>query len=587
VTETIEWIAGILLPIALVAGAARAVVVRNETRYNNARRTVRRLDLWLTKRTQLITAHDRAFAVFCRLLGTFDARSVKDIGRMLVGRIGAGIYGLGIIWLRIKALPGKYRDEDRPRRFQCARKFMKIREADHESHLKADLALLKETLKTGVTYHSLLERHGNLAVWGAVTAIVATVMVWAAESQGSEKIEYGVVFLSPIVILGVVTVLDGDILLKKYWEGSDSKATERAVLFAWGCAIPVFLGLRTLEFSPLALEFDDLIDAQQVSGLFIGVAVILTLCKCLTLKKQQGSVTREEDEYIQESRRLYSWPWPRQTPLRFRERQRFWMLGVFGLYVVSVVAFVAPVIQGVNWRCTTGGGMALLATTTSVLAAPGILLARAGELRRAGTVICAVLAVGPLAAIIHMRNGAEHRIGVNACGEGGAEAVAIVGVDTTVIARGLSGYDRDILEEPVFFNAGSAELTTMAVATLDEKAIVLRESPGVEFRIEGHADERGPKAYNQRLGEERAQRVLEFLRTAVELDSVSATSYGEVRPSSAGLGRSAWAVNRRVEFVIVKEPPMEGIVVSSDSLTVIVTDTLMVSDTARGAAGTG
>jgi peptidoglycan-associated lipoprotein len=55
---------------------------------------------------------------------------------------------------------------------------------------------------------------------------------------------------------------------------------------------------------------------------------------------------------------------------------------------------------------------------------------------------------------------------------------------------------RATLEEMVFFDYDMSEIRSDAAATLRAKVGILRASPQVQIRIEGHADERGSTEYN-------------------------------------------------------------------------------------------
>lgn len=111
---------------------------------------------------------------------------------------------------------------------------------------------------------------------------------------------------------------------------------------------------------------------------------------------------------------------------------------------------------------------------------------------------------------------------------------------------------RAILEQRVHFEYDQSRITPEAESLLRQKVAILRASPQVQIRLEGHADERGSVEYNQALGNRRAQAVLEFFtQNAVAGGGYQTTSFGEERPISMGQNESAWAQNRRVEFVII------------------------------------
>lgn len=72
--------------------------------------------------------------------------------------------------------------------------------------------------------------------------------------------------------------------------------------------------------------------------------------------------------------------------------------------------------------------------------------------------------------------------------------------------------------------------------------------------IDGHCDERGSDAYNDKLGTRRADTVkAALIKFGVPASVLSTKSYGEKSPLIPAKGEWAWSVNRRVEVVITPE----------------------------------
>lgn len=110
---------------------------------------------------------------------------------------------------------------------------------------------------------------------------------------------------------------------------------------------------------------------------------------------------------------------------------------------------------------------------------------------------------------------------------------------------------RATLEEMVFFEYDMSDIRDDAAAVLRRKAEVLRNSPQVQLRIEGHADERGSTEYNLALGNRRAESVRAALvGFGLSEARFNVLSYGEEKPLASGSTESSWARNRRGEFVI-------------------------------------
>lgn len=110
---------------------------------------------------------------------------------------------------------------------------------------------------------------------------------------------------------------------------------------------------------------------------------------------------------------------------------------------------------------------------------------------------------------------------------------------------------------PVHFEFGSSELRETDRPVLDRFASVVKEYyPGAIVTAEGFTDPAGSAAYNQRLGQRRAEAVREYLATAggFTSETLKAVSYGEVRnrqvvPGAKGPG-DVGVENRRVALVI-------------------------------------
>lgn len=103
----------------------------------------------------------------------------------------------------------------------------------------------------------------------------------------------------------------------------------------------------------------------------------------------------------------------------------------------------------------------------------------------------------------------------------------------------------------VFYGYDSSVLSSEAQATLKRQADWLQANPSINVVVEGHADERGTRAYNLALGERRATAARTYLvNLGVNPSRVTTVSYGKERPAELGSNESAWAKNRRAVTVI-------------------------------------
>jgi peptidoglycan-associated lipoprotein len=110
---------------------------------------------------------------------------------------------------------------------------------------------------------------------------------------------------------------------------------------------------------------------------------------------------------------------------------------------------------------------------------------------------------------------------------------------------------REALSDIVYFDYDSNELTNEAQEKLRTKAAILRANPGLQVRVDGHADERGSTEYNLALSQRRAETVRDFLAGyGIAATRISTIPYGEERPRVEGGGETVWAQNRRAEFSV-------------------------------------
>ena len=126
----------------------------------------------------------------------------------------------------------------------------------------------------------------------------------------------------------------------------------------------------------------------------------------------------------------------------------------------------------------------------------------------------------------------------------------VVTADTTTTDVPFPASDLATLEELVLFDFDKADITEDAMAALQAKADILRADPSITLNIDGHADERGDDSYNVRLGQRRADAVLEFFTGAgLSVGRFTVASRGEEAPlDPAPTPIRSRSRNRRVDF---------------------------------------
>ena len=104
------------------------------------------------------------------------------------------------------------------------------------------------------------------------------------------------------------------------------------------------------------------------------------------------------------------------------------------------------------------------------------------------------------------------------------------------------------------FKFAKTELPDEAKAKLDQMITQIKADPKAAwFEIEGHTDNVGPIAANERLGLERAEAVKRYLyeQHQIPLHKMNVISYGEEKPVAPNKTRADRAQNRRVVIKIL------------------------------------
>ena len=110
------------------------------------------------------------------------------------------------------------------------------------------------------------------------------------------------------------------------------------------------------------------------------------------------------------------------------------------------------------------------------------------------------------------------------------------------------------LRRQISFATGSDEILPNSEPLLLEVADVLIRNPDLELvEVQGHTDNRGYRALNMRLSQQRAESVRRWLtQHGVEPDRLTAKGYGPTRPLAPNITQQNRARNRRVQFRIVR-----------------------------------
>ncbi|MCQ2959284.1 MAG: OmpA family protein [Bacteroidales bacterium] len=112
--------------------------------------------------------------------------------------------------------------------------------------------------------------------------------------------------------------------------------------------------------------------------------------------------------------------------------------------------------------------------------------------------------------------------------------------------------DSKIVLRNVFFDTDKSTLKPMSYNELDKLVEILTSNAKMKIEIGGHTDNVGSKTYNQKLSQERAEAVVNYLISKnISSDRLSFKGYGFDEPIATNDTPEGRAQNRRVEFKIV------------------------------------
>jgi OmpA-OmpF porin, OOP family len=104
----------------------------------------------------------------------------------------------------------------------------------------------------------------------------------------------------------------------------------------------------------------------------------------------------------------------------------------------------------------------------------------------------------------------------------------------------------------IYFQSNDFELQPRSFVELQKLLFIMRENLTMSIEVRGHTDDEGSVEYNQKLSQDRAVSVANFLiYNGIDKKRVKAKGFGESQPLSDNLSEDGKKMNRRVEFLIL------------------------------------
>jgi peptidoglycan-associated lipoprotein len=169
------------------------------------------------------------------------------------------------------------------------------------------------------------------------------------------------------------------------------------------------------------------------------------------------------------------------------------------------------------------------------------------EFPRRNTVKKSSITLAVAASVLLMTTGCASRSGSTQDGDG-RTAGDLRNASTVPVTLDGGAYSSGPCSTIAYFDFQEDGIRSSERAKLNDFARCARNRA---IRIEGHADARGSRAFNQGLGERRAQAVQDYLSTQGVMASMEdIISYGEERPVDPAATEAAYQKNRRAELYV-------------------------------------
>jgi OOP family OmpA-OmpF porin len=108
--------------------------------------------------------------------------------------------------------------------------------------------------------------------------------------------------------------------------------------------------------------------------------------------------------------------------------------------------------------------------------------------------------------------------------------------------------------EGIWFALGKATIKPESDKALQAAADILKKYPSVRLEVTGHTSSEGDPAFNQKLSEERAQAVVDWLvKAGVPADNLVARGAGSSDPIGDNKTQAGRVSNRRIEFKLLQD----------------------------------
>lgn len=112
---------------------------------------------------------------------------------------------------------------------------------------------------------------------------------------------------------------------------------------------------------------------------------------------------------------------------------------------------------------------------------------------------------------------------------------------------------KKVIIDNIAFDINQTKFKKESLPALDNAVKLMKETPSLEMEISGYTDNQGPAKFNQRLSEQRAKAVMDYLiKNGCDKSRLTYKGYGSSKPVISNSTFEGRKQNRRTEFRVLK-----------------------------------
>ena len=107
--------------------------------------------------------------------------------------------------------------------------------------------------------------------------------------------------------------------------------------------------------------------------------------------------------------------------------------------------------------------------------------------------------------------------------------------------------------DPVYFDSNKSAIPATEKAKIEKVINLLKENSNYDVKVNGYADSKGADEYNLNLSKQRSATVVKSIISGkINKARITQKGFGETNPAATNETEEGRALNRRVEFELIK-----------------------------------